>query len=159
MRRWLQPIAYWAVVSVVLNYTWEMAQVPFFSSMASAPLREHALRCLGSAAGDVLLGGFAYFLASLTARSFSWPGSARWVLPTSAWILFGLAVTVVIERVAVANGRWTYGEAMPTIFGVGLLPLFQWLVVPLITLAIWRALISRCSRTDCTRSQPVGTVR
>ena len=145
MRRWLKPIACWAVVSMILNYAWEMAQVPFFSSMASAPLREHALRCLGSAAGDVLLGGVAYFLASLTARSFSWPRSERWVVPTSAWVLFGLAATFAIERVAVAHGRWTYGDAMPTIFGVGLLPLFQWLVVPLTTLAIWRALMRRLS--------------
>ncbi len=145
MYRWLKGAVLGLAISLGLNYAWEMAQVPFFSSMASAPLWEHARRCLGSAAGDVLIAGVGYFLAGLTARSLSWPRSGRWFVPTSVWVFVGLAATVAIERVAVAHGRWTYGGAMPTIFGVGLLPLLQWIVVPLITLAIWRALMRRLS--------------
>lgn len=145
MRRWLRPAVLGLAISLGLNYAWEMAQVPFFSSMASAPLREHAMRCLGSAAGDVLIAGVAYVLASLTVRSLSWPRSARSFVATAIWVLIGLAATAGIERVAVAHGRWTYGGAMPTIFGVGLLPLLQWLVVPLITLVVWRALMRRRS--------------
>ena len=145
MRRLLKPVVYWTFVSLVLNYAWEMAQVPFFSSMAGSPLGKHALRCLGSAVGDVLLGGIAYLLAALTTRSLSWPRSGRWLVPTAVWVVVGLAAAVAVERVAVSQGRWTYGGAMPTLLGVGLLPLLQWLVVPLITLAIWRALMRHLS--------------
>jgi len=42
----------------------------------------------------------------------------------------GLSVTIIIERWAISIGRWQYREAMPTIAGIGLSPLLQWIIIP-----------------------------
>jgi hypothetical protein len=140
-----------AAISLGLNYAWEIAQVPFFSSMAGTPLPDHALRCLGSAAGDVLLAGAAYVLAAAAARSLAWAGRERWLAPASAWVAIGLAAAVTVEKVAIANGRWIYGPSMPTVLGVGLMPLLQWIVVPTATLVLLRA---RLRRETLAATQP-----
>lgn len=51
----------------------------------------------------------------------------------------GFAATAVIERWATAIGRWTYSDSMPTIAGIGVSPLLQWLVIPTLLLALARA--------------------
>lgn len=40
-------------------------------------------------------------------------------------------------------GRWQYSVSMPTVAGVGLAPLAQWIVVPLLLVAVSRAASSR----------------
>jgi len=39
--------------------------------------------------------------------------------------------------------RWTYSDLMPLVppFGTGLLPLLQWIVVPLLVLSLTRRLV------------------
>jgi hypothetical protein len=52
-------------------------------------------------------------------------------------------ITIGLEMYAVQQGRWAYALDVPTLFGIGLLPLAQWLLVPLITLFALRALLGR----------------
>ena len=64
--------------------------------------------------------------------SRSWP--LRPALGAVAgFILAGLVITLVIEWWSTEIvGRWTYAEGMPTlpILGTGLIPAFQWLLLP-----------------------------
>ena len=57
-----------------------------------------------------------------------------------AVVAFGMAYTVISEWYNVYQARnWAYAPAMPLVFGIGLAPLLQWLVVPVATLLILRA--------------------
>ncbi|GAC1395111.1 MAG: hypothetical protein NVSMB68_12070 [Thermoanaerobaculia bacterium] len=47
-----------------------------------------------------------------------------------------------IERIE-TYGRWRYSETMPTLFGVGTLPLLQWLLVPFIEVTSFRFIAAR----------------
>ena len=52
---------------------------------------------------------------------------------------FGLIYTAYSEWVNVYQiGSWGYAPDMPLVFGIGVSPLLQWLVVPLVTLSILR---------------------
>ena len=42
-------------LALVLEFAWEMAQVPFFANLAALPLARHVGTCLIAAVGDVLI--------------------------------------------------------------------------------------------------------
>ena len=131
-----------AVLTVLLHFVWEMWQSRFFASMADMPPLRHALVCLLASLGDLLIAAVAYAATVLLLRR-SWPLRARWQGPAALWMAISIAFGVAIERWALASGRWTYAESMPTLLGVGLLPLIQWIIVPtatLLTLQIGSAL-------------------
>lgn len=62
------------------------------------------------------------------------------MLPFAIFIGSGLAVTVAYEIHALAVGQWSYAETMPAIAGVGVLPILQWLLIPIAELAVFRLL-------------------
>jgi hypothetical protein len=58
-------------------------------------------------------------------------------------------------RVALANlDRWTYAQAMPTILGIGVAPLVQWVVLP--PLIVWSALGMDVARSARSRGPMCG---
>ena len=130
-------LTFWA------HFLWELSQAGFFSNMAGMPFARHALVCLAASLGDLLIAAAAYALAALVFRRPAWALRPGWWAPAALWLAAGLAVTVLIERWAVATGRWAYGPAMPTLLGVGLLPVLQWIIVPASTLGIVRAVSAR----------------
>ena len=51
----------------------------------------------------------------------------------------GVGFTVVVEYVSVYHlARWSYAPAMPLVAGLGVVPLVQWIVLPLLTLWLTR---------------------
>ena len=42
-------------------------------------------------------------------------------------------------------GSWGYTASMPLIFGIGLSPLLQWLILPPVLVLAYRTLVRRCS--------------
>ena len=63
---------------------------------------------------------------------------ATWTVPALVGGL--LAATYELWAVHVI-GRWAYAEAMPTVFAVGLSPLLQMIVVPLLVVETCRHLL------------------
>lgn len=131
------------LVTLGLHFAWEMLQAPAFEQFA-ATAWEGTVRCFVAATGDVLIASAAYVATALVVWRAAWPLQRRWVAPAALWLAFGLVITVLFELWALARGRWVYGPAMPLLFGVGLLPLLQWVVVPLLTLAFVRYRAGRC---------------
>jgi hypothetical protein len=126
-----------------LHFAWEMLQslafVPFAGSAWAG-----TIRCLGAAFGDLLLASGTYAVTAVVFRQPGWLGRAdEWVAPAATWIALSVITTIVLEQWAVDTGRWRYGPDMPTLFGVGLLPVLQWIVVPTLTLAVMRATVRR----------------
>jgi len=128
------------LVAFALHFTWEMAHAKWYATMNALPFWTATAWCARAALIDVLIGAAAYAVAALIARNVRWvrqPGA----LPLTFYLAIGIVVTVAIERWAVAIGRWRYAATMPTIGGVGLSPLLQWLVVPLLIAAAARLII------------------
>lgn len=130
-----------AALLLVVHYAWEMLQAPWFREMAGLPMRNHALPCLRAAFGDLTISSVGYAVVAALYRRPRWPFEDRWAIPALAWMAFGFAATVLIERFSLAWGRWSYTEAMPTVAGVGVLPLAQWVLVPVVVLIPVRLLL------------------
>jgi hypothetical protein len=86
------------------------------------------IHCTG---GDVLITTATLTAAVVLARLFHWRAFG-WRMAFTA-IILGAAYTVFSEWLNVEIwGSWSYTAAMPVLplFGTGLTPLLQWLVVP-----------------------------
>lgn len=82
----------------------------------------------------------AYWGAALPVQDRWWIARPRWT-PISIFIGIGVAITVLLERLAIVsndpNWGWRYAEAMPIVpvLKVGLTPFLQWMILPL--LLVW----------------------
>lgn len=118
-----------------------MGQGRWFASMAPLSFWRATLLCARATVGDVVITALAFAIAAASARSLHWPAKrSQSFLPFAIFIASGLAVTVAYELHAIAVGQWSYAETMPTIAGVGVLPILQWLVIPIAELAVFRLL-------------------
>ena len=128
------------VFAVLLNYPWELMQVPLYRGMPDAAHWDAIKICTRAALGDGVIMLLAYWGAALLVRDRSWIGRPR-VAPTLSFVGIGVAITVVLERLAVvsnnANWGWRYADTMPIVpvLKIGLAPLLQWLILPL--LLVW----------------------
>ena len=120
-----------------LHFAWEMGHASLFAPMDRLPFRQATAWCAQAAGWDVVLSAAAYFAVALASRRLAWVRfGARWTY--AIYFAVGLAITIAMERWAISAGRWQYREAMPTIAGIGLSPLLQWLVVPALILIVMR---------------------
>lgn len=127
-----------AVFALLLNFPWEVMQAPLFEGMAAAPHSAVISACSQATLGDALIMLLAHASVVVITRR------RRWVLAPSrrevaGFIAVGVAITAMIEWVATRGHwaqTWAYSSAMPLIpgIGLGLSPLLQWVVVPLIVL-------------------------
>lgn len=139
MRVVTMRVAAVALAAWGLYFTWEMLQARFFASMWNLPVQAATLWCAGAAAWDVVIQAVAYSGAAIAAGHRSWAlRRSGLVVPLVVYLLIGLTVTVVIERWAVRTGHWRYAPSMPLIAGIGLTPLLQWTIIPLVVLAVAR---------------------
>jgi hypothetical protein len=73
-------------------------------------------------------------------RRADWPASRPWVGGTIV-VIGAIAYTAWSEWQNVYRvGNWGYTAAMPLIFGIGLSPLLQWLILPPILVGVFRSL-------------------
>ena len=127
------------VFALLLNFPWETLQAPLFVGMGEAPYFEAIRGCLRATMGDAVIMLLAYWIVSVAL------GNRRWLLAPRAahliwFIALGVLITAVIEWLATRGhwiGSWTYSAGMPVVpgVGIGLSPLLQWVIVPL--LVVW----------------------
>ena len=122
----------------LLNLIWESAQIPFYTIWQDGTWGEIVFAVAHCTAGDVLIGIFSATCAALLTVKW-WPRDARTrLIFTGYFIGFGLSYTVFSEWLNVAVRKsWAYSPLMPVIppLDTGLLPVLQWVVVPM--LASW----------------------
>jgi len=122
----------------LINFVWEMLQMPLFDFPAQTSLPQMNLACLQASAGDALMVVIAFWIVAAHRKDRQWIFHP----PASALALFlaqGVLMTIAFETIAIGPlHRWAYTEAMPTlpILGTGLAPLAQWLILPLIILYV-----------------------
>ena len=139
IRRW----AVFALIVFALNFVWEMAQGKWFASMQGLPFWHATLLCLRATIGDLAITAAAFAVAAAVVKDVIWPVGQRVVFATTLFIAFGLAVSITYELLAVSAGKWHYGERMPTLFGLGVLPLLQWLMLPVAEVMLFRVIWRR----------------
>jgi len=134
MKRWIT----FTLLLFVMNFAWEMLQANLFSSMRGLPILRATLLCLRASAGDLLITAVAFTIAALVARSPTWPVGRRIFIPATIFLIVAMTIVIAYELFALSTARWKYDAAMPTVFGIGLLPLMQWLVLPIVELWTFR---------------------
>jgi len=126
-----------AIFSFLLNFVWEMWQIPFFAAMPSDPHWVGVAACTQASFGDAAISLVAFWCVAARARSRWWiihPSPSQ----VAGFVAVGVAITIILE--ALATGpleRWSYTPSMPTlpVLGTGIFPLFQWILLPPLT--IW----------------------
>jgi len=125
-RRWSLVATIFAV-AVLINYPWELAQMPLYAGAGYD--RRAFFYCFLASLGDGLLALLIFAAGWIVFRRREWfvqQGARGYLLMLAA----GLIIAVGIERVAVGTGQWLYAEQIPRLFGVGLAPIAQMLVLP-----------------------------
>jgi len=135
--RWIAVI----LVTFALHFAWEMAQGNLFQLMQSMPFWRATAWCARATAGDLVITTIAFSAAAMSG-GLHWPLIRRRLSPALIFLTVGILITIGYEIYAVSTGRWAYDEQMPQILGIGLSPLLQWIVIPLLEIAafgvIWR---------------------
>jgi hypothetical protein len=128
----------WALLALGLHLLWELGQLPFYTLWAEADAWRIALYVAHCTLGDVLIATLAYLAVALIWRRVDWPRHR----PRSGGAMLlalGLGYTGFSEWYNVYRaGAWAYSGIMPRILGIGLTPLLQWLIVPVVMLVLVR---------------------
>ena len=120
-----------------LNLIWELAQSPLYADHANGWYYVAWTR-IHCTLGDVLILLGSFWATAAAYRSWHWPVT-RGLDAAAAFLGFGLAYTAWSEWFNVTvREAWNYTPAMPRIFGIGLSPLLQWLVLPAVLVGIFR---------------------
>lgn len=136
--RLLRFVVFTALVGFFLNEIWEVAQMFAYIRPAGSSSMTEFGRCSRAAVGDVgiILGICA--VGVLASGDLHWCMHASWNVYATSSVL-GLTYATLLERWAVAEGRWLYSESMPVVplFDAGLWPLLQMVLLP--PLSFWIA--------------------
>jgi hypothetical protein len=135
---WFRALCWYGGLITGANLAWEVAQLPFYGLWRDGTPGAISFAILHCTAGDVLIAMASVLIALLVTGRPRWPaaGTARVGLVATT---IGAAYTVFSEWLNVSvRGSWTYAPAMPVLppLGTGLLPLLQWLALPLLCLAL-----------------------
>ena len=144
----LERLWVWALLSLVLNFLWEIAQLRLYTIWTTGSAASIAYAVGHCTAGDVLIACSSYILTAFLLGDAEWPASRPW-RGLAISILYGVAYAVYSEwRNVYVERSWSYSPDMPMIFGIGLSPLLQWIIVPLATVLIVHAWSGRSGNPE-----------
>ncbi len=82
-----------------------------------------------------------FALAGMSLWRVDWPASRPWaggvITVTGAMVFTAWSEWYNVYR----TGAWSYTADMPTVYGIGLSPLVQWLIIPPAIVVAYRALL------------------
>jgi len=145
-----------SALAFVLNLIWEIAQVRLYTIWAAADGKTVAWSLFHCSVGDVMIALTMFALAGMVLRRTDWPVSRPWT--GGAMVVIGtMAYTAWSEWHNVYQvGSWGYTASMPLIFGIGLSPLLQWLMLPPALVLAYRKLAPALFDQDSSPS-PIRT--
>jgi hypothetical protein len=138
MLRILARVSLWSALAFVLNLTWEIAHVRLYTIWMESDGPGIAWAVLHCSLGDVVIALTMFALTGMALWRLDWPASRPWTGGV-IFIVGTVAFTVWSEWQNVYRaGNWGYTESMPTIVGIGLSPLLQWVVLPPLIVWVYR---------------------
>ena len=130
----------WSALAFILNLLWEIAQVRLYTIWEEADRLIVAWALFHCSVGDAMIALALFALAGLVLRRVDWPGSHPWTGGVIV-VIGALAYTAWSEWYNVYRAvNWGYTASMPLIFGIGLSPLLQWLILPPVMVGVYRML-------------------
>jgi hypothetical protein len=123
------------VVAFLLNWFWEATHAAAYVE-STGPFLYRLRHCLPMAGTDAV-----WTLTLWAFVSALWCRADGHVRSRVALAALGATTAMVVEWAALAEGRWTYNALMPIvpIVGVGLWPVAQMAILPVITVWLARA--------------------
>jgi hypothetical protein len=126
-----------------LNLVWEAFHLPLYTLWSEASIGSITYAVLHCIVGDVFIALIALTIALVLAWARNFPLERFWTV-AAITILSGFTYTIYSElHSTVVTKGWSYSAAMPTVFGVGVSPMAQWIVIPSF---IWVYLNSKVKR-------------
>ena len=127
-------------LAFVLNLAWEIAHVRLYAIWAAEDGMGVARALLHCTLGDVVIALAMFALAGVVLRRADWPAARPWAGGVIV-VIGAMAFTAWSEWYNVYRaGNWSYAASMPMIFGIGLSPLLQWLILPPAMVGAYRRL-------------------
>lgn len=123
---------------VLLNLVWEFAHIPLYTIWKEGTTEEILFAAVHCTGGDALIGLSAIMLAVFLVGGSRWPDE-RIGTALFAAISIGVGYTIFSEWLnIVVREAWAYRDIMPIvpILNVGLSPLLQWIVIPVLAYVI-----------------------
>ncbi|MEO8838008.1 MAG: hypothetical protein ABI351_04790, partial [Herbaspirillum sp.] len=100
-------------IALIMNFVWEMLQMPLFSYPTNASLAQINLACIQASLGDAAMIVIAFWFVAFLQKNRGWflrPSVQSLVL----FLLPGIIMTIVFELIATELlHRWTYADSMP----------------------------------------------
>lgn len=134
---WFSVLKRYLAAILVLNLVWEAAQMPLYTLWSTGSGRQIVLYGLHCTVGDWLIALSSLIISLFAFGAADWP-NRRYRAVAVAAVVLGATYTIGSEwyNTQIA-GSWKYADTMPIAFGIGLLPVLQWLIVPMT--AFWWA--------------------
>jgi len=136
---WLAALRAWLLVVASGNLLWEAAHLPLYTIWRTGTWRENAFAVVHCTGGDLLIATASLTLALVLAGHRDWP-ARRFGAVAALTVVYGIAYTMFSEWLnIVLRDSWAYSELMPVVrmgsFELGLSPIAQWIVVPVLAFA------------------------
>ena len=127
------------LVSFFLNFFWEVTET-YFYVLKYSDFSTMLYGWFHCTLGDVMITLGSFWFVSVV----HW--NRRWFLKSTGrsfagFVILGVVYTLFSEWANVRISKsWAYNEAMPVIplLKVGLVPIIQWIVIPLVTILLLR---------------------
>lgn len=115
------------------SLAWETAQLPLYSLWDDPRPGTIVFAIAHCTVGDAMIGAAALVMALILSGAGErshWPRRKICAL----MVILAIAYTLASERMNLAQGNWSYSAWMPVLpwIKVGLAPVLQWIVVPMI---------------------------
>jgi len=135
---WLAALRAYLLTVAAADLIWETAHLPLYTLWQTGTAGENLFAVVHCTLGDLLIALVSLTLGLMLAGHRQWP-ARRFAAVAAFTMTFGMGYTVFSEWLnVVVRKSWAYSAMMPIVsfFGLnlGLSPLLQWIVVPVLAL-------------------------
>ena len=122
-----------------------MVQLPLYTLWNNPDKGAIAYAIVHCTLGDLLIAASSLFIGCVVARSVPLRNDRGFLLGTVT-VASGVLYTLFSEwNNTVVLRSWTYSDLMPQVFGIGVAPIAQWIVIPTL---VFFALRKRATRLN-----------
>ena len=110
-----------AFIVFILNLIWEFSHYGLYIDLTGIPSTLHLIIASFT---DLFLVLIIFLIISILRKNINWMEKTQ-KQDYMIIIVLSILIATVIEIYSLSNGRWSYTQLMPSIFGIGVSPLIQ----------------------------------
>ena len=129
-----------------MHFAWEIVQLPLYTLWNNPDKGAIAYAIVHCTLGDLLIAASSLFLGCVVARWLPLIRNDHGFLLGTVTVSSGVLYTLFSEwNNTVVLRSWAYSDLMPQVFGIGVAPIAQWIVIPAL---LFFALRKRATRLN-----------